>query len=65
MKGTITSAEAHKQYSEVVTAYRRFLPDARLRALVSAELDEYIRRCVLGLWQADNQGGITPRHVEF
>ena len=54
MRGTITPAEAHKQYSEVVTAYRRFLPDARLRALVAAELDEYVRRCVLGLWQADN-----------
>ena len=65
MRGTITPAEAHKQYGEVVTAYRRFLPDARLRALVAGELDEYVRRCVLGLWQADNQGGITPRHVEF
>lgn len=65
MRGTITPAEAHKQYGEVVTAYRRFLPDARLRALVSSELDQYVRRCVLGLWQADNHGGITPRHVEF
>ena len=64
MRGTITPAEAHRQYSEVVTAYRRFLPDARLRALVAAELDEYVRRCVLGLWQADDSG-ITPRHVEF
>ena len=65
MRGTITPAEAHKQYSEVITAYRRFLPDARLRALAASELDQYIRRCVLGLWQADGQGGITPRHVEF
>ena len=31
----------------------------------SREADGYFRRCALGVWQADNAVGITPRHVEF
>ena len=31
----------------------------------SREADGFFRLCALGVWQADNAIGITPRHVEF
>lgn len=65
MKGTMSAAEAHKQYTEIITAYRRIIADPTLRTCFGREADEFVRRCVLGLWQADNATQITPRHVEF
>ena len=65
MKGTLTPSEVHKQYNEAVTAFRRLIPDPALRMSFHRQADEYFRRQVLGLWQADNASAITPRHVEF
>ena len=65
MRGTITTAEAHRQYSEAVTTYRKLIPDQGLRLKFSRQVDEYVRSCVLGLWQADNGSSVSPRHVEF
>ena len=55
MKESVTTAAAH----------RRWIPDPTLRMAFSREADGYFRRCALGVWQADNAVGITPRHVEF
>ncbi len=63
--GSITAAEAHKQYSEAVTAFRRWIPDPVLRQAFQREVDRYFQHCALGVWQADNAACITPRHVEF
>ena len=63
MKTIMPAGEVHKQYSEAVTAYRRLIPDPTLRMAVSRGMDEYMRRCALGVWQKD--GGLTPRHVEY
>ena len=65
MKGTMSAATVHKQYNEVVSAFRRLIADPALRARFDGEADGYFRRCALGVWQADNASAITPRHVEF
>ena len=65
MRGTVTPADAHRQYSEAVTTYRKLIPDQGLRLEFSRRVDEYVRSCVLGLWQADDASAIGPRHVEF
>ena len=61
----ITAAQAHKQYSEIVSAFRQYLPQGELRRAFQGEADRYFQCCALGVWQADNAAAITPRHVEF
>ncbi len=65
MKATMSAAEVHKQYAEMVTAYRKLIADPTLRVRFGQEVDGYVRRCALGLWQADDASQISPRHVEF
>ena len=65
MATTITAAEVHKQYNEIVTAFRKLIPDPTLRMEFSRQIDGYMRQCALGVWQADNASAITPAHVEF
>lgn len=65
MKESVTTAAAHRQYQDSVSTFRRWIPDPTLRMAFSREADGYFRRCALGVWQADNAVGITPRHVEF
>ena len=65
MKESVTTAAAHRQYQDSVSAFRRWIPDPTLRMAFSREADGYFRRCALGVWQADNAVGIPPRHVEF
>lgn len=65
MKESVTTAAAHRQYQDSVSAFHRWIPDPTLRMAFSREADGYFRRCALGVWQADNAVGITPRHVEF
>ena len=65
MGGTITATEAHKQYNEAITAFRKLIPDPALRMAFSRQVDGYMRQYALGVWQADNASSITPRHVEF
>ena len=65
MRGTMSPAQAHKQYDEAVSAYRKWIPDPTLRMEFGRQADDYFRTCALGVWQADNATEITPRHVEF
>ena len=65
MKESVTTAAAHRQYQDSGSAFHRWIPDPTLRMAFSREADGYFRRCALGVWQADNAVGITPRHVEF
>ena len=65
MKGTMTAGEVHKQYNEIVTAFRKLIPDPALRLTFSRQVDGYMRQYALGVWQADNASSITPRPVEF
>ena len=65
MRESVTAAEAHRQYQETISAFRRWIPDPTLRMAFSREADGFFRLCALGVWQADNAVGITPRHVEF
>ena len=65
MKGTMSAATAHKQYTEIVSTLRRLIADPALRTRFSQEIDGFVRSCALGVWQADNASQITPRHVEF
>ena len=65
MGRAITPAQAHKQYQEMVNAYRAFIPDPTLRMEFAAQADEYFRTQAMGVWQADNASAISPTHVEF
>lgn len=65
MKDTMSAATAHKQYTEIVSALRKLITDPALRTRFAGEIDGCVRRCALGVWQADNASQITPRHVEF
>lgn len=64
MKGSLSAAEVHKQYSEGVTAFRRQIADATLRVKFTQEADVFLRACALGVWQRDG-ASLTPRHVEY
>ena len=64
MKGSISAGEAHRQYSEAMTAFRRQIPDQTLRERFGREADTFFRACALGLWQRDGASP-TPRYVEF
>jgi len=65
MSGVLTASEVHRQYNEAAGAFQKLLPTASLRAMFRDTADGYFRRCALGVWQADNESAITPRHVEF
>ena len=41
MKGSLSAAEVHKQYSEGVTAFRRQIADATLRVKFTQEADVF------------------------
>ena len=64
MKGSISAAEAHRQYSEGMTAFRRQIADQALRDRFAREADTFFRGCALGLWQRDG-ASLSPRYVEF
>ena len=42
MKGSLSAAEVHKQYSEGVTAFRRQIADATLRVKFTQEADVFL-----------------------
>lgn len=65
MSTMLTASEVHKQYNEVIAAFRKLIPDPSLRMSFSNQVDGYLRQYVLGVWQADSASSITPRHVEF
>lgn len=65
MGAAITPEQAHKQYQEMVSAYRALIPDPALRMEFAGQVDGYFRAQALGVWQADNASAISPTHVEF
>ena len=58
--GTMTAAQVHKQYSEAVTAFRRWIPDPTLRQAFNREADSFFQHCALGVWQGGPRPG--PSH---
>ena len=63
MKNPMTAAAVHKQYEETVITFRRQMTEPAMRAVFSGQIDPFLRRSALGLWQKD--GGLTPLHVEY
>ena len=63
MKHPMTAAAVHKQYEETVIAFRRQMAEPAMRAVFTGQIDPFLRRCAMGLWQKD--GGLTPLHVEY
>ena len=61
----MSAASVHEQYGEIITAYGQLITRPILRHRVLEEIDGYVRRCALGLWQADNDREVTQRHVDF
>ena len=65
LKATMTAAQAHKQYTELVTAYGRIIADPTLRARFAREVDGFFQNCVLGVWQAEASCEISETHIAF
>lgn len=65
MRKTMSAAQAHTQYTEIVAAYRRLIADPALRARFHREIDGYVRRCTLGVWHADNAAQVSQRQIDF
>ena len=49
MGSAITPAQAHKQYQEMVNAYRALIPDPTLRMEFAAQADDYFRTQAMGV----------------
>lgn len=64
MKGSLSAAQVHKQYSDGITAFRRQIADGALRQKFTQEVDVFMRACALGVWSSDG-ASVTPRHVEY
>ena len=64
VKDGMTVQAMHKQYSDGVTAFRQHIANPAMRQMFNAGADEFLRRCALGVWQADG-GKVTPQHVEW
>ncbi len=64
MKGAMTAAAMHKQYDEGVSAFRQHIANPAMRQKFSQDVDEFMRQCALGVWQADG-GNVSPQHVEY
>ena len=60
----MSAAEAHRQYDEGISAFKRQIADPTLRMKFGREVDIFMRGCALGVWQGDG-GAPTPRHVEY
>ena len=64
MKGAMTAAAMHKQYDEGVRAFRQHISNPAMRQRFNQDIDEFMRICALGVWNADG-GNVTPAHVEY
>ncbi len=64
MNGPLSAGDVHKQYDEAMSAFRRQIGDANLRLQFGREADAFMRKCALGVWNAEG-ASITPRHVEY
>lgn len=64
MSGPLSAADVHRQYDEAMSAFRRQIGDAPLRIQFGREGDVFLRKCALGVWNAEG-ASVTPRHVEY
>lgn len=64
MNGPLSAGDVHKQYDEAMSAFRRQIGDAALRVQFGREADTFMRKCALGVWNAEG-APVTPRHVEY
>ena len=64
MKGAMTAAAMHRQYDEGVSALRQHIANPAMRQKFNQDVDEFMRQCALGVWQADG-GNVSPQHVEY
>lgn len=56
------ASSLHKEYTELLSAFRRQLPDPGLRVAVSRDADDWARRCALAVWHAEG-APLTPGHA--
>lgn len=64
MAQMLSPTEFHRQYEDILSAFRRHLPDPTLRQRVFQQADALFRLCALGVWQYGN-AEISPPHVEY
>lgn len=64
MGGPLSAADVHRQFDEAMSAFRRQIGDAALRVQFGREGDAFMRKCALGVWNAEG-ASVTPRHVEY
>ena len=65
MKGAMTAAAMHKQYSDGVAAFRQHIANPAMRQKFNADADEFMRLCALGVWQADVEAGTYEKNETY
>lgn len=61
MSAVITAGEVHRQYNEVMAAFRRMIPSPALRMAFSNQVDGYLRQYALGVMELALSACHTPR----
>lgn len=64
MSQSLSPHEFHRQYEELITAFRQHLPDATVRYQFSQDVDAFFRSCALGVWKHSGTS-IGTSHVEY
>ncbi|MBP1758538.1 MAG: ATPase family [Firmicutes bacterium] len=64
MSQALSPSEFHRQYQDMLGAFRTHLHDAAARNVFFAEADPFFRQCALGVWQKSSVS-ISPSHVEY
>ena len=64
MTQVLPPSEFHRQYQDMLGAFRTHLPDATARIAFFQEADLFLRQCALGVWQSSSVP-ISPSHVDY
>lgn len=64
MANVLSPSEFHKQYTDILSSFQQHIPSARARVLFIQDIDDFLRRCALGLWNA-GEHSFSPIHVEY
>lgn len=64
MAQALSPSTFHRQYQDMLDAFRTHLPDATARVAFFQEADLFLRQCALGIWR-EGAASISPAHVEY
>ena len=64
MAQALSPSAFHRQYQDMLGAFRAHLPAAAARVAFFQEADLFLRQCALGVWR-EGTASISPAHVEY